>query len=415
MRRVVRAALIAAAFAVGAPSLAFADDSAHADGALIEAVRNGKPIIDVRYRFEWKEQDQFAQNAYADTIRTRFGYETGEFHHFRVLAEFENVASIGDDHFNSTTNGRTQFPVIPDPNTTELNRAQATFTGLDKTVITVGRQRVNLGDQRFIGAVGFRQNEQTFDAVRLSTTIIDNLSVDYLYISRVHRIFGDNHPQGEFDSDSHVVSAVYDGKKLGKLTAYALLLEFQEAPAFSSETWGVRYENAMTLETSPAIKLGAAAEYASQRDRANNPLDYHEHYLRGEVALYVSDAGVKLGYERLGGDGVVGFSTPLATLHKFQGFADVFLTTPAAGIEDVYGTLTYGWKDAPTGASAKIFATIHKFESGRGDVDYGQEVDAGVALTVDSHWSVEVKGARYDGASSFADRSLVWASVRFQY
>jgi hypothetical protein len=32
--------------------------------------------------------------------------------------------------------------------------------------LTLGRQRINLDDQRFVGSVGWRQNEQTFDAVR---------------------------------------------------------------------------------------------------------------------------------------------------------------------------------------------------------------------------------------------------------
>ena len=47
------------------------------------------------------------------------------------------------------------------------------------------------------------------------------------------------------------------------------------------------------------------------------------------------------GIEYLEGNGTIGFSTPLATLHKFQGFADVFLTTPASGITDAYGKLGY--------------------------------------------------------------------------
>lgn len=415
MHKEMMAAFGCVVVAALAPSAAVAADAAQSEGALIEAIKSGKPIIDVRYRFEWKEQDGFAQDAYANTIRTRLGYETGEFLHFKILAEFENIAAIGDDHFNSTTNGRTQFPVISDPDATEINRAQATFTGIEKTAITIGRQAYTLGDHRFVGDVGFRQNQQTFDAARFSSRIIAHLAVDHLYISRVHRIFGDDHPLGEFDSDSHIVSAVYDAGKLGKLSGYGLLLEFEEAPALSSSTWAVRYENTAKLEESPAIAFTVAAEYANQRDRGRNPFNYNEDYLRGEAALTVADAGLKLGYERLGGDGVIGFSTPLATLHKFQGFADVFLTTPAAGVEDLYATLTYAVKEAPFGAKANFFATYHSFESERGDVDYGDEIDAGVAVQLRKHWSMEVKGAHYNGAAAFADRNIVWASLNFRY
>lgn len=385
------------------------------EDGIVAAIKAGKPIIDVRYRFEWKDQAGFAANAYANTIRTRLGYETGEFHHLKVLLEFENVATIGDDHFNSTTNGRAQFPVIPDPDATEINRAQVTFTAIKKTPITIGRQSYNLIDQRFVGAVDFRQNQQTFDAARLTSTAIDGLTVDYLYISRVHRVFGDDHPLGEFDSDSHVFAATYDAKKLGKLSGFGLLLDFEEAPALSSQTFGARYENAIALDVDAGVKFGVVAEYATQRDYKNNPLDYSEDYLHGEATISARAASLNLGYERLGGNGTIGFATPLATLHKFQGFADVFLTTPAAGIEDLNATAAYAWKGGPFGTDGRLYAVYHDFESERGDTNFGRELDAGLNLSLGKHWSAEVKGAVYDGRGAFPDRSLIWTSLRFQY
>ncbi len=396
---------------------AFAEDEARNEGdnPIIKAIKGGKPLVDVRYRFEHKDQDGFAQDAYANTIRTRLGFETGEVYNFKVLVEFENVASIGDDHFNSTTNGRGQFPVIADPDETEINRAQVTFTGIDKTPVTLGRQRFNLNNHRFVGAVDFRQNQQTFDAAWVSSAVIDNLTVDYLYISRVHRIFGDDHPAGEFDSDSHVISAAYDAGALGTLKGYGVLLDLEEAPGLSSSTWGVRYENTFTLDKTAGVKLGIVGEYASQKDYAANSADYSEDYYHGEATLSVKPFSGTFGYEALGGDGVTGFSTPLATLHKFQGFADVFLTTPAAGIEDIYGTLSYKWDGAPLVDNVKLFATYHHFESALSDIDFGAEFDAGLVVKLEKYWSAELKGAVYDGAGVFADRNLVWASLRFQY
>jgi hypothetical protein len=348
-------------------------------------------------------------------VRARLGYETGSFHGFRVLVEFENVFSIGDDHFNSTTNGLAQYPVIADPDATEVNRAQVTFTGVDGVAVTIGRQRLNLANQRFVGAVDFRQNEQTYDAARLTAKVVEGLTVDYAYISRVHRVFGDDNPLGEFDSDSHVFAAIYDAEKLGKLTAYGLLLDLEETPGLSSSTWGVRYENAFELDADAGIKFAVAGEYASQQDHANNPFDYHESYVHGDGALTIAPLTARIGYERLGGDGATGFSTPLATLHKFQGFADVFLTTPAAGLEDLYGMLAFQMKKGPFATGLNFFVTYHTFESEEGDVDFGEEIDAGVAISIRKRWSAEIKGAVYDGAGAFADRSLIWASLRFQY
>ena len=415
--KLLRKLLSAAAalpFAMGA---AYAEEAATPaeESGVVAAIKAGKPIIDVRYRFEWKDQSGFAEEAYANTVRTRLGYETGEFHHLKVLVEFENVTTIGDDHFNSTTNGRTQFPVIVDPNATEINRAQVTFNGIEKTPITVGRQAYNLLNQRFVGVVDFRQNQQTFDAARVSSSYVKGLSVDYLYVSRVHRVFGDDNPLGEFDSDSHIFTAAYDGKALGKISGYGLLLDFEEAPTLSSKTFGVRYENSFVLDKDAGVKVGVVGEYASQRDYAANPFNYSENYVHGEGMLSVGAAGVKLGYEQLSGNGSIGFSTPLATLHKFQGFADVFLTTPANGIEDLYGTVQYNLKDGPFGAGYNLFATYHDFRAENGGADLGEEFDAGLAVSVSKHWSAEFKGAVYDGVPGIADRNLVWASLRFQY
>jgi len=409
--------LLAAALLALAPISASAEEAPKPAGesGIVAAIKAGKPILDVRYRFEWKDQAGFADNAYANTIRTRLGFETGEFHNFKVLAEFENVASIGDDRFNSTTNGKALFPVIADPDATEINRAQATFTGIEKTPITIGRQAYNLLNQRFVGAVEFRQNQQTFDAVRVSSTFVENLGVEYLYISRVHRVFGDDHPLGEFDSDSHVFAATYDAKEFGKLAAYGLLLDFEEAPALSSQTFGARYDVTRVFSKEDNVKAGLVLEYAKQRDYAANPFDYSEDYLHGEASLAASFTALRVGYEQLGGNGAIGFSTPLATLHKFQGFADVFLTTPANGIVDIYGTVQLDWKNGLFGANCGAFVTYHDFEAERGGADLGNEFDAGLSASIGKHWSAELKGAVYDGAPGFADRSLVWASIRFQY
>lgn len=406
-------------FAITIPASA-ADDppetegEAASHGPFVAAIVNGRPIADIRYRFEWKEQDGFAEEAFANTLRTRLGYETGEFHDFRILVEFENVAVLGDDHFNSTTNGQVQFPVIADPQATEVNRAQLVYTGIPDTAIILGRQRINLGNQRFIGAVDFRQNQQTFDAARLTAGPFANVVADYIYIDRVHRVFGDDNPLGEFNSDSHAATLSADGGELGKLTAYAFLLDLEEAPAASSATFGARYENGFTL--AETLDLGAVAEFATQSDYADNPFSYREEYIHGELTADWRSLGLKAGYERLGGDGVIGFSTPLATLHKFQGFADVFLVTPADGIQDLYGAATWRWSTAPFGTAMKLFVVYHDFRTERGSRDLGHEVDAGVNIAIREHWSVQIKGAVFRGAATGpAGRSLVWTSLRFRY
>src|SRR5690606_27715787 len=124
----------------------------------------GDLIFDARLRYESVDQDGLPENANALTLRTRLGYETPDWHGLKLLVEGENVTALVED-YNSSTNGKLRYPVVPDPETTELNRLQISFTG-DKGEAVVGRQRIILVNARFVGNVGFRQNEQTFDAVK---------------------------------------------------------------------------------------------------------------------------------------------------------------------------------------------------------------------------------------------------------
>ena len=180
-------------------------------------------ILESRLRYETVSQDGFAKDAQAVTLRTRLGYETPAFHGFKALVEGENVTALSD-RYNSSTNGKTAYPLVTDPETTELNRAQISWTGTQGEAV-VGRQRLILNNARFVGNVGFRQNEQTFDAVKLVYRPSPKVSVTYAYIDKVHRIFGEDHPQGNWRSDSHL--AQLDAKTgLVQVSAYGDLLDF---------------------------------------------------------------------------------------------------------------------------------------------------------------------------------------------
>src|SRR3546814_7541468 len=62
--------------------------------------------------------------------------------------------------------------------------------GIAGTVLTVGRQRISLDDQRFVGSVGWRDNEQTFDVVRIENSSIRNLKIDLTYAWSDRTIWG---------------------------------------------------------------------------------------------------------------------------------------------------------------------------------------------------------------------------------
>ena len=75
------------------------------------------------------------------------------------------------------------------------------------------------------------------------------------------------------------------------------------------------------------------------RPTGDNPNDYDAEYYAVDLGLKTpSSASCSALATRVLGsdDGNFAFRTPLATLHKFNGFADVFLVTPNDGLEDIY-------------------------------------------------------------------------------
>jgi hypothetical protein len=117
----------------------------------------------------------------------------------------------------------TAYPVVADPEAYEFNRVQLTNTSIPGTTLTLGRQRIGLDDQRFIGGSAWRQNEQTFDAFRIVNKSITNLTLDAAYLNQVNRVYGPDSPQGRYEGDSVLLNAGYQ-TKVGKITAFGYLL-----------------------------------------------------------------------------------------------------------------------------------------------------------------------------------------------
>ena len=367
----------------------------------------GDLIVDSRLRYEHVEQDGLT-DANAVTLRLRLGYEQQLFEHFKVLGEVEGVALLSDD-FADTVRTRPGQAIVLDPEALEVNRLQAQYANGGFTG-TLGRQRIILNNARFVGNVGFRQNEQTFDALRLAYRASEHLSFNYIYIDRVRRILGDDSAQGEWRSDSHV--GQIDWKTdLGDFSGYVLLLDFDNAAAQSNQTYGLRWTHAVVAEP---YRFTLGAELATQSDYGNSPTSF-------DLSYYAANAGVQrgqwrlgVGAEVLGGDGVRGFATPLATLHAFQGWADVFLTTPPDGVRDLNGSVSWTDETPPVGRSLTLTARYHDFASDDGDADFGSEFDAVASWRVNPRWSLEAKAAFFDGEDPrFADRDKIWLAAEF--
>jgi len=372
--------------------------------------QDGDFILNTRLRAEFVDQDG-RKDAEALTLRARAGYNLKIAEGWHVLAEGEAVVHLTDS-FADTVETRPGYAVVADPEALELNRLQIGYKD-KKTAATVGRQRIILGSARFVGNVGFRQNEQTFDAVRASHKFTDNLSAEYVYIDKVHRIFGDDSPVGNWSSDSHVMNV---GAKtgFGDINAYGLLLDFSNAAGASGQTWGANWSKRFETDFG---KVKLRAEGAIQSDyNGNGPISNVGYQALG-VDVSPGKITANIGIEILEGSGGRGFITPLATLHKFQGWADVFLATPATGIRDIQ----FGLKGKADNfiADAKPISwalQYHDFASDNGKTGLGDEIDAVVTIPVSSKVSFQTKAAFFNGSSSGpADRTKIWVALSANY
>lgn len=372
-----------------------------AQTALETLMKESTTKVDFRYRYELVDQDGFDKNASASTLRSRLSFTSGAVSGFSFKLEFDDVHTIGSDNYNSTQNGKTEYPVVADPAGTDLNQAfvKYSYEGFDAIA---GRQRIILDDQRFVGGVAWRQNEQTFDGARLQWAN-DSFSADYSYIKQVNRILG---PDSNFEGSVNLLNGSWKINKANKLVGFYYGLDFDNSAANSSDTIGVRYEGKFK-------PVSITASYATQSDAGDNPTSYTADYLLLEGKGKIADVfSWTVGYEVLGSDdGNFAFRTPLATGHKFQGFADKFLVTPADGVQDIY--VGAGTKLGPV----KLGLTYHNFQAVEESYSYGNEVDFVAIYPINKKVKTVLKYAYYTAddeapAAQSADTQKLWLQAQ---
>jgi len=378
---------------------------AETTSSITEMLSEGDTSLSFRYRYELVDQDGVAEDANASTLKSRLTYKSASYEGYTALMEVDNVTVIGAENYRTPTNGNVGYPIVADPDGTDFNQAYLTYKSADYSA-SLGRQRILHGGQRFVGGVGFRQNEQAYDALSLSFKALDPVSVDYSYIWNINRIFGpkDSAAQAKrWESDSHIILASMSPAEGQTLKGYAYMLDFGNAAANSSSTYGIEYSGKFD-------GFAISAAYATQSDYADNPTTYDADYMMAQLSLPLNPVSVALGYEVLGSDeGTAAFKTPLATLHKFQGWADKFLGTPANGVEDTY--LKLSGKLGP----AKVAVVYHDYSADFGGTDLGSELDVVATYPIKKGLSVQLKYASYDADTHASNTDKLWFTISAKY
>ena len=366
---------------------------AEQNSAIATMFTEGKANIDSRIR--WEQTKRGDSDPDGISIRTRIGYTTGNYQGLRGMLEMENISIP----FNADQ------PNGLDVTTNELNQLWLIYTNSDLGSVKLGRQVYTLDDHRFIGHVGWRQNIQTFDAVTTETAIGDQLTLRTGFINQVNRINATRQDMNGSLVNLHLAYSDYL-----KFTAFGYFLNF-DSFAVDSDSIGVRVTGKLPLSDNA---LGYAASYASQdQPTRNKKYDYSS----VEVNAKLNPLDLTFGYEVLEGDANHSFSTPLATVHKFQGFADKFVGntingTLVNGITDLYFGVSY---KLPIGNGAVTKAIYHVFEAETGNVEYGNEVDLVLSYKFNAYLNTLIKFADYNAEDSSNDTQMLSFEINFKY
>lgn len=403
---------------MGPLSLAADEDVAASEKSLVDAILAGTPHVKFRYRYEYVSDDNFNKNANASTIRFRLNYGTDKWRGWSAFGEFDYIAELLFNDFNSGAGtsppDRNEYPVVADPKGADLNQFYLDYDGFSDTKLRFGRQRILLDNQRFVGGVGWRQNEQTYDGASIKFKGFKNTELFYSYVGQVNRIFGERTAAGQQRMNTHLLNVPISLGKDWKITPYYYYIDNDDSATFapfSTGTLGARASGKVALGNS-TLKL--IAEVATQSDVADNPISYSAGYYHLSVDWVMENSlSLGIGIESLGGDeneAGKAFRTPLATLHAFQGWADQFLGTaassPAAGVEDVYLSARYTFQ------KWKFQAVYHDFSAAAGTANWGSEIDLAASRSLGDRYSLLLKGAFFSADdAAFRDVTKLWVQL----
>ena len=391
-------------------------ETSPAETSLAYALTSGSPNLDLRLRYEQVDQENISDTGDALTLQTLAGWQTTSWRGWSGKAELINVGRASDE-YNDGLNGKTQYPVIPDPDDTDINQLYLDFEGLPATKLRGGRQRIQLDNGRFVANNGFRQVMQVFNGVSLDNNSLLNTRLYAAYLTRVKTSSTRQH-----ETSTVLLNARYALFKDHALTGYGY---FQDQPnaipaaAFQGPAPSDTSNQIAGLRATGEHPIGSqwrivyTTEYARQSDYADGDARIDADYFHLGGGARIANLLLRADYQALGSnDGAYAFQMPLGTRHPFQGWADRFVVTPSHGIRDSFVS---GIADID---KFRVMAAFHTFRSDVGGVDFGEEIDLGIAYAFFDKLEGKFEYADYragDAGSGLVGVKKLWLTLTFNY
>ena len=404
----------AAACAIAACSGAAAQQPEDSFG-IADSLARGRFTLELRPRYNRIDESDKPERTEGGTVRLTVGFVSAPLQMTRFMVEGIHTDQV-DPHFNDdggNING-SPYPLLPDPRYTGMNRVYVEYKGLPDTRIRAGRQRVRLDNQRWISDNDFRQIPQLFDGVETVYTGLASMELYGAYFGRVRTTSGDTN-----DLNLTLLHAAWNPLPGQSVSAYAYFHDQAQNGAFtgfadnSYRVIGVRW----TGSAAPwlgwnAVDVPFEAEFATQRAHSGGDARIDANYWRVGGGIAWRETVARLDYEvKESNGGRYAVQMPLTDFYAFNGWTLHFYNTPRQGLRDSWATLRQGWRDFT------LYGEYHRFRSDYGGIDFGRELDVGLAYAWNENTVLRFQHARYDPGAATTDPRIrkTWITFTWKY
>ncbi len=384
-----------------------------------------KKEIDLLVRPRWeyvniKNDGKSAANA--GTVRAQLGFKLSS---SSLVFYEENTWVVSFyDHYEPESSG---YEFVADEPRFRITQLWGMYKGkLGSAVydVKLGRQVINIDNQRFVGAVDWRQTPQTFDAaradVKANLPLKPRLMLAYicdrqgvLSTLTTYRICGNAALSYSFLG--HLELSLPLNTK-GAIYGYHF--------RWFADAYGANLHGNVPVKN--IFGLNYWLEYAHEvvHNKVSNiwgTANYFHINVGGSLKTAYGKPFANIGYERFGKY----FVTPLATLHKFNGWADVFLKYTAAsdtyGLNDYYFTL-----GVINNRYGKFMGVFHHFTATKdfpgGGNKFGNEIDLLYTKNILKNLNLTLKLADYNASGDAKnagigdkDTTKAWIMLTYRF
>ncbi len=409
-----------------------------------EMFTKGQADGQIRLRYEYVDLENATPHSWAAMARLRLGFRTAEIGGLSFYAQAQaNVTPWNDYADNKERTNRRD--VIADPDGFRLHQAYADMKWIPDTLVRVGRQEINLDDQRFIGSVDWRQNAQSFDGILVQNKSIDKLTLTAAYLTEIETILlkpTEHLKRGSNELNSlGILHARYNYAGKHNISAFAYLLDCDAdntTKAVNGErierdniTEGLRLDGSFDVDAKNAINYDVTGALQQDFNGGNggHSGEFLSAYLAYEIEKKYSLGG---GYSYISGaedsGANYGFDTLAGTAHKFNGWADLFTGTNGGawkvGLQDL-------WIDASVKVDdvGKFTAAYHWFYTAN-DFSGAKDFDGHLGDEIDLMWSRDfvIFGQKINALAKYgyyfadeatgnttSDKQIVWAQLEYKF